>query len=59
VLPTSILVDPAGRPRTSVAGEMDWGGAEAAALLEPLLAHCPTGPAPCAPHAPVPSKETS
>jgi thiol-disulfide isomerase/thioredoxin len=38
VLPTSILVDPTGRPRTAVAGEMDWDGAEAAALLEPLLA---------------------
>jgi len=58
VLPTSVLVDSSGQPRVSVAGEMDWSGAEAAALIEPLLARCATG-SPCAPRAPNSSKETS
>ena len=37
VLPTTILIDPEGRPRLRVRGEVDWSGREAAALVEPLL----------------------
>lgn len=58
VLPTSVLVDRNGQPRVSVAGEMDWTGSEATALIEPLLARCGTGTA-CAPRALYSPKETS
>lgn len=37
VLPTTILIDPEGRPRLRVRGEVDWSGREAQALVEPLL----------------------
>jgi len=37
VLPTTILIDAAGRPRQRVRGEVDWTGREATALVEPLL----------------------
>jgi hypothetical protein len=37
VLPTTILIDPEGRPRQRVRGELDWSGREAMALVEPLL----------------------
>ncbi len=38
VFPTTVLVDRAGRPRTVVVGSLDWTGADADRLLEPLLA---------------------
>lgn len=37
VLPTTILIDAAGRPRQRLRGEVDWTGREATALIEPLL----------------------
>jgi thiol-disulfide isomerase/thioredoxin len=36
-LPTTYLIDPQGRIRQRVRGEMDWTGRQAAALFEPLL----------------------
>ena len=38
VFPTTVLIDRNGTPRQSVIGELDWMGATAAALIEPLLA---------------------
>jgi thiol-disulfide isomerase/thioredoxin len=38
VFPSTVLVDRRGQPMTSVVGEIDWTGAEAAALLKSLLA---------------------
>jgi thiol-disulfide isomerase/thioredoxin len=38
VFPSTVLIDRRGRPVSTVIGEFDWGGAEAAALLKPLLA---------------------
>lgn len=38
VFPTTVLIDRDGVPRQSVLGELDWTGAEAHALVEPLLA---------------------
>lgn len=37
VFPTTVLIDRAGVPRQQVLGELDWMGAEAKALVEPLL----------------------
>lgn len=37
VLPTTLLIDPEGRPRLRVRGEVDWSGRDAQALVEPLL----------------------
>ena len=37
VFPTTLLIDPQGRPRQRVRGEVDWTGREAAAWIEPLL----------------------
>jgi hypothetical protein len=34
-----VLVDRAGQPRQVVVGELDWTGAAARELVEPLLAH--------------------
>lgn len=36
-LPTTYLIDPEGRPRQRLRGEVDWTGREALALIEPLL----------------------
>ncbi len=36
-LPTTYLIDPEGRPRQRLRGEVDWSGREALALIEPLL----------------------
>jgi thiol-disulfide isomerase/thioredoxin len=38
VFPSTVLIDRSGQPLSTVIGEFDWGGAEAAALLGPLLA---------------------
>jgi thiol-disulfide isomerase/thioredoxin len=38
VFPTTVLIDRDGKPRNSVIGELDWMGADARALIEPLLA---------------------
>ncbi len=38
VFPTTVLIDRAGVPRSSVIGELDWLGDTARALVEPLLA---------------------
>jgi len=38
VFPSTVLIDRQGQPLSTVIGEFDWGGAEAAALLGPLLA---------------------
>jgi thiol-disulfide isomerase/thioredoxin len=38
VFPTSVLIDRSGTPRHQVMGGLDWLGADAAALLLPLLA---------------------
>ncbi len=38
VFPTTVLVDRSGSARTVVVGGLDWAGADAARLLEPLLA---------------------
>ena len=38
VFPSTVLIDREGRPLSTVIGEFDWGSAEAAALLGPLLA---------------------
>lgn len=37
VLPTTVLLDTRGRPRLRVRGELDWSGAQAQALIDPLL----------------------
>jgi hypothetical protein len=37
VFPSTVLIDRQGQPLSTVIGEFDWGGAEAAALLGPLL----------------------
>lgn len=37
VFPTTVLIDRKGRPHLQVLGELDWLGAEARALVEPLL----------------------
>lgn len=42
VFPTTVLIDRAGVPRQQVLGELDWMGAEAKALVEPLLARSKT-----------------
>ena len=39
VFPSTVLVDRAGQPRQVVVGELDWTGAAARELVEPLLAH--------------------
>lgn len=39
VFPTTVLIDRSGAARSSVIGELDWVGAAARALVEPLLAH--------------------
>ncbi len=41
VFPTTVLVDPSGTPRHSVLGELDWMGAQARDLLEPLVRQKP------------------
>lgn len=38
IFPTTVLVGPDGRPRQVITGEMDWAGADARRLLDPLLA---------------------
>lgn len=38
VFPSTVLVGRDGRPATTVVGELDWGAAEASALLDPLIA---------------------
>ena len=38
IFPSTVLIDRRGRPRSTVIGELDWAGAEAAALVAPLLA---------------------
>ena len=38
VFPTTVLIDRAGRPHSSVIGELDWLGGTAHGLIEPLLA---------------------
>ena len=38
VFPSTVLIDRHGQPQSTVIGEFDWGSAEAAALLGPLLA---------------------
>ena len=38
VFPTTVLIGPGGVPRSLVVGEMDWMGAAARELIEPLLA---------------------
>jgi thiol-disulfide isomerase/thioredoxin len=38
VFPSTVLIDRQGQPLSTVIGEFDWGSAEAAALLRPLLA---------------------
>ena len=38
VFPSTVLVGRDGRPATTVVGELDWGAAEASALLGPLIA---------------------
>ena len=38
VFPSTVLLDRSGRPRHIVLGELDWTGAAARALVEPLLA---------------------
>jgi thiol-disulfide isomerase/thioredoxin len=38
VFPSTVLIDRQGQPLSTVIGEFDWGSAEAAALLTPLLA---------------------
>ena len=43
VFPTTVLVDRTGTPRHSVLGELDWGGAAARELIEPLLARGKAG----------------
>lgn len=42
VFPTTVLIDRAGVPRSSVIGELDWLGDSARALVEPLLAKART-----------------
>ena len=42
VFPTTVLIDRAGVPRQSVLGELEWNGAAARALIEPLLAKSKT-----------------
>lgn len=37
IFPTTVLIDATGRPRFVVTGEYDWGGPDAARLIEPLL----------------------
>jgi len=37
VLPTTVLIDAQGQPRLRVRGELDWSGARAQALIDPLL----------------------
>ncbi|CAN5893032.1 hypothetical protein BH11PSE8_BH11PSE8_32360 [soil metagenome] len=37
VFPTTVLIDRAGVPRQQVLGELDWMGAEARALVAPIL----------------------
>lgn len=41
VFPTTVLIDRGGVARTTVIGALDWGSAEASALLRPLLARRP------------------
>ena len=38
VFPSTVLLDRSGRPHWSVVGELDWTGAQARALLAPLVA---------------------
>jgi thiol-disulfide isomerase/thioredoxin len=38
VFPSTVLVGRDGRPAHTVVGELDWGAAEASALLDPLIA---------------------
>ena len=38
VFPSTVLVGRDGRPATTVVGELDWGAAEAGALLDALIA---------------------
>ena len=42
VFPTTVLIDRGGIPRSSVIGELDWLGATARGLIEPLLASART-----------------
>ena len=42
VFPTTVLIERAGVPRSSVIGELDWLGDSARALIEPLLAKART-----------------
>ena len=42
VFPTTVLIERAGVPRSSVIGELDWLGNSARALVEPLLAKART-----------------
>ena len=42
VFPTTVLIDRHGTPRTQVLGELDWLGADARLLIEPLLARLKT-----------------
>ena len=37
VFPTTVLIDRAGRPVSTVLGDLDWRGAQARELLDPLL----------------------
>jgi thiol-disulfide isomerase/thioredoxin len=37
VFPTTVLIDPQGRPRQRVQGEMDWTGAKAAQMVDALF----------------------
>lgn len=41
VFPTTVLIDRSGTPRHSVLGDLDWMGAEARDLIEPLVRHKP------------------
>ena len=42
VFPTTVLIDRHGTPRTQVLGDLDWLGADARLLIEPLLARLKT-----------------
>jgi thiol-disulfide isomerase/thioredoxin len=38
IFPSTVLIDRRGRPAGVLVGQIDWGGVEATALIEPLLA---------------------
>jgi thiol-disulfide isomerase/thioredoxin len=44
VFPTTVLIDRSGAPRTQVLGDLDWLGADARSLIEPLLLSRPVPP---------------